>query len=177
MLSLLLLLLAPILVALGYALAIRSSPQVSAFESQERGLSRRAAFIPWGIAVFVALTSVSRGGGWSNLSTWFNYREWVLARWQMFDTLTFFEFVNIYNILPTTTAIAILWELRRGGSRLRQLVVVIGLCMPVFITDILIFQKKTLLLTFFLLAFTIFLFRLFSPASFSLQPRPLYSLV
>ena len=92
------------------------------------------------------MVSVARGGALENIRAWTDYRQWVLARWKLFDTLTFLEFANIYSFLPVATVLLLLRVLDSPHSRARRLLVAAGASLPVLVVDLLIFQKKTLLI-------------------------------
>ena len=159
LLNLILVFCAPAVVVLGYVVAMRKVR--IKFESrsrQETHIGPKGVLVPWTIVVFAAFLSVLRGGGLSNASTWLNGKEWIAARWQLFDTLGFFEFVNIYGFLPIVTTVAVLWAWQLEVSVARRLILA-GLCLPVLLVDVLIFQKKAFLITLILLAMAIFVYR------------------
>ena len=91
-----------------------------------------------------SLWSLSSGGAFSLLYTWSGYDDWVRARWTLFSSLSFFEFANIYMFLPTAAALVVLAIKPRGaldhGLRWLPTVLTLGV-------DLMIFQKKPLLLT------------------------------
>jgi hypothetical protein len=91
-----------------------------------------------------SLWSLRSGGAYSLLYTWSGYDDWVRARWALFSSLSFFEFANIYMFLPTAAALVVLATKPRNaldhGMRWLPTLLTVGV-------DLLIFQKKPLLLT------------------------------
>ncbi len=149
--NLLLVLVAPVLFVLGYELGIyrRASARTTPEPLQTSPL---VVILPWVLASVCAVISLARGGGFQNVGAWLDYRKWVFARWQLFDTLSFFEFANIYNVLPVATVLLLLWLSRRSVSGTRKTVLGILVALPVLMVDVLIFQKKTLLIAVILFA-------------------------
>lgn len=88
---------------------------------------------------FVVL-SLARAGAFQIAGAWLDYDKWVAGRWQLFSTLSFAEFVNVYVFMPTLTALAFIGYLRRRASLRRALLIVVpGLLLTLFL-----FQKKQL---------------------------------
>lgn len=153
--NILLLAVGPVLLIVGYELALRVHAEVvSAAPGQVRNPAL-GAVVPWLVSIASAFLSLSRGSAFSNLGAWRSYGDWVKARWQLFDTLGFLEFVNLYIIVPVTTAFVVLWILRRGGSWLRRSVLVIASMLPMIAADLLLYQKKTLLVSVILVALAV----------------------
>jgi hypothetical protein len=91
-----------------------------------------------------SLWSLRSGGAFSLLYTWSGYEDWVRARWMLFSSLSFFEFANIYMFLPTAAALVVL------AIKPRSALDHVARWLPTALTvgvDLLIFQKKPLLLT------------------------------
>lgn len=83
-----------------------------------------------------------RVGALTKLLSWFDYGHWVKARWELFSTLGFFSFVNIYLIAPVSAAWVVL-SVQATGTRRHM-----ARCLPIVIVLTLsfcLFQKKALL--------------------------------
>lgn len=74
----------------------------------------RVAIAVFALSASLALTSLVRAGAFSDLAAWLNYEAWINARWRLFASLSFFEFVNIYTITPLCAAWVLLST--RSGS-------------------------------------------------------------
>lgn len=59
-------------------------------------------------SVCLACWSLYRAGGLENFGGWLDYNAYVYGRWRLFDHLTFFEFVNLYTLLPLLAGYVIL---------------------------------------------------------------------
>lgn len=134
--------LAPLLLWFGYELAIRRTQRLSvdtrnAFGSEPL-VPAWVARVMFGASVAFGVGSLVRAGGLErSLVAWFDYNAYVYARWHLFDRLTFFEFVNLYTLLPLFGGYLFLTE---GGwlGRVASLAVVATLQYPLA-------QKKALL--------------------------------
>lgn len=71
------------------------------------------AFAVFALAALGAALSLLRAESVTDLFAWLNYQSWIDARWQLFQKLSFFEFVNIYTVVPITAA----WVALRFRSR------------------------------------------------------------
>ena len=89
-----------------------------------------------------------RAGTAANLTAWVDYGAWVQARWEIFSTLSFFNFVNIYSILPVSAAWLILSIQGDGWKALAKRLAPL---MIVVIVSLLLFQKKTLIASLILI--------------------------
>lgn len=141
---LLLLFVAPVLLVLGFVVAMRikvlpgASTLVRAITSDNLGGESPV----WGaMLLFVASASVGiydllRVGAFSKLGGWSDYGSMVEGRWALFSYWGYFSFVNIYVILPVLAAWAILsvrgTDLKALGAKLIPLMVVIVLTLPLF---------------------------------------------
>ena len=153
----------PILFALGFFAAMRTY-KPAAFPLLRKffgtGDQDVSAWIP--MLLFVTSASLGaydllRAGGAANLTAWVDYGAWVQARWEIFSTLSFFNFVNIYSILPVSAAWLILSIQGNGwkvlAKRLAPLVIVV-------IVSLLLFQKKTLIASLILIFGAVLLHKL-----------------
>lgn len=158
--SLILLIAAPALLVLGYEIALRTlSPPPGSISRLSDGQKWAGVVLPWAITSMAALASLARGGGFRNAAAWVDYRKWVLARWQLFDTLSFHEWANIYNFLPVATAALLLRILESPMPRPRRIFAASGVALPVVVVDLLIFQKKTFLMFVILTALAVLVYR------------------
>jgi hypothetical protein len=152
---------APIYLWLGYALARRvPGAGVRARALEVRGRSRLDTPPALSLAVFglcgvAACVSVGRAGAFGELSSWLSYGRFVAARQTLFAHLHFVEFVNIYMFLPFAAAWVLLTQRRAG---VRWLVVRwCPLAFTIFI-DLLLFQKKTAVVSLLIVGFAWFFF-------------------
>lgn len=145
--NLVLLIVAPAVLVVGYEIGVRTyrckRPSVAPMRSER---SWSPVVLLWAGATIVSVVSLARGGAFQNVAAWANYREWVLARWQLFDILNFFEFANIYNFLPVATTLLLLRVLESRLPVLRRILVALAVSVPAVMVSVMIFQKKALLL-------------------------------
>ncbi|MGI9301734.1 MAG: hypothetical protein ACR2RB_03365 [Gammaproteobacteria bacterium] len=103
------------------------------------------------LSILVAMISLYRGEAFANAGAWLDHDRWIAMRWQLFDRLSFFEFVNIYVLMPALSALVIV---HLGARRwvLSVAVVTIGLAL-----SLLLFQKKQVIvyLLFVAVAYTL----------------------
>ena len=67
-------------------------------------------------ALVVAGWSLHRAEALSFLGGWSNHRTYLHARWHLMARLTFFEFVNLYTVLPLAGAYLMLVQKRRWAT-------------------------------------------------------------
>jgi hypothetical protein len=154
---------APFCLCLGYALA-RRVPMDGRWSA---GLQTRVRsmhldppwwvpFVVFGISGAIAFVSLARAGGLSFVSAWLNYGSFISAREEIFSRVGFLEFVNIYIFLPFSAA-WVLITYRRSG--LRALIVRwLPLAWTEFI-DLLLFQKKSAVVSLLIVGFAWLFFR------------------
>lgn len=154
---------APALFAFGFVAALRIRLGGALF----RKIAGRSdwdapVWIPvlmFGAAASVGAYDLLRAGAFAKLSVWGDYGAWVEGRWALFSTLGYFNFVNLYLILPVSAAWVIL-SIPGGGwkalaARLIPLAVVIVL-------TLLLFQKKALIVSLIIIFGAVLLHRIFS---------------
>ncbi len=92
--------------------------------------------------------SIHRAGGFEALGTWGNYADLVETRWHLYATLSFFEFVNLYQLIPVAAIVALLVGMKyREWARIIGIIcAIIGVCVGVVI-----FQKKIVVTTMILM--------------------------
>lgn len=154
---------APALFAFGFVAALRIRLGGALFR-KIAGRSDWDAPVWIPVLMFVAAASVGaydllRAGAFAKLSVWGDYGAWVEGRWALFSTLGYFNFVNLYLILPVSAAWVIL-SIPGGGwkalaARLIPLAVVIVL-------TLLLFQKKALIVSLIIIFGAVLLHRIFS---------------
>jgi hypothetical protein len=157
-LDLILLLGAPLYVCLGYSLGLKVA---SAYIPGARRICKTLAHarldtpqwlpvVAFCVLAVIGMTSIVRAGSLRGLSSWFDYQRWVDARALTFRRMTFFEFVNIYLFVPVSAAWVVVTVKRRGIGgvviRWSPLVVTLGM-------DVLLFQKKTAVVSFLIVLF------------------------
>ncbi|MDC1311138.1 hypothetical protein N8Z26_01615 [Burkholderiales bacterium] len=160
-----LLLIAPALFAFGFVAAVRIRIGGALFR-KIGGISDWDA--PVWVPVLMCLAAASVGaydllrvGAFAKLSAWTDYEAWVAGRWALFSTLGYFNFVNLYLILPVSAAWVIL-SIKGGGwkalaARLIPLAVVMVL-------TLFLFQKKGLIVSLIIIFGAVLLHRVLSGA-------------
>lgn len=160
---------APVLLALGFVVATRikilpgASMSVRAITANNLGGESPA----WGpVLLFVASASVGiydllRVGAFAKLGAWSDYGSLVEGRWALFSYWGYFNFVNVYVILPVTAAWVILsvrgTDSKALGAKLIPLVVVIVLTLPLF-------QKRVMVTSLIIIFSAVLLHRVLSGA-------------
>jgi hypothetical protein len=135
----------PICLAIGYGLALpllrRWKPHLKL--STDLEFSPLIANALYYSFFFSAIHSLIAAGAFSRIYAWANYAEWVNARWNLFNNLSFFEFVNIYMWLPTLSVLVLLVK---SKSILAKVVRWIPMLLTIGL-DLLLYQKKPVILT------------------------------
>lgn len=116
------------------------------------------------VLMFVAAASIgaydlSRAGAFGKLSAWGDYGAWVEERWALFSSLGYFNFVNLYLILPVLAAWVIL-SIRGGGWK--ALVARVVTLAVVIVLTLSLFQKKALIVSLIIIFGAALLYRIFS---------------
>lgn len=141
---------APLIMSVAFfAVFLRFKKRSADFDPDQRDYDPP---FPAVVTFFVILSalgtySIHRGGGFEALGTWGNYADLVETRWRLYATLSFFEFVNLYQFIPVAAIVALLVGIKyRGWARIIGIVCVIaGVCV-----GIAIFQKKVVVTTMIL---------------------------
>lgn len=132
---------APIAMWVGYVLVhLILSPGVQPRPEQPHPpLPLWLPYAVFGVCAAVGVASIVRASSISSLGAWFDFSAWVNARWRTFGALSFFEFVNIYMLVPLTAAWVALEVSGPGAKRriLRWAPAVIAVCLAIPL-----FQKK-----------------------------------
>jgi hypothetical protein len=142
----LLLLVAPALLCVGYAIAM-AIPGRYLGAALFRPVVRRArldtpGLVPHVVFYILALLgvlSLRHAGSFSNLSSWFHYQSWIESRQRSFEVISFAGFVNLYLLVPAAAA----WVLvtSRGRSWQSQVARWLPFVIALGLT-LLLFQKK-----------------------------------
>jgi hypothetical protein len=153
--------LGPLLFWLGYELALVASRRLWKWELfteiEDKRSVERLSFILFAVSVTIAVFSLARGGAFSRLWVWSDYNAYVRARWHLFATLTFLEYVNLYTWLPLSAAFLLLCRRRWWMFGL-----VIGI---VTFLQLSLFLKKSLLTSLVLISCTLWAYWLSGGAS------------
>ena len=158
LLDLLLLLVAPLYLWIGYELALRLAPdRFPGIRAARTKLAAARLETPTWLPIVVFLVSIAggfaaiiRSGSAGNISSWFDYQTWVHARAQTFTGMSFAEFVNIYLFVPLAAAWIVVTL--RGPGFLRLVVRWLPLGLTLLL-DVLLFQKKTAVVSLLIVVF------------------------
>ncbi len=117
---------------------------------------------PWAVATFsvclaVGIWSLIRGGAFDELTAWVQFDRWIQARWRLFTQLSFFEFVNLYLFLPLAAGWLFV-EAQYRGAWSRGLATLAAVMM--LAVEMLLFQKKSVIVSLLLLMGIIMLWRI-----------------
>jgi hypothetical protein len=151
LITLLLLHAGPLLVWIGYELLMRYLPARRLSPGDEHGTPPWLPRLVFGMSVAAALLSLARAEGWRSVTAWADYNSYVHARLRMFDELTFFEFVNLYTLLPLSAGYLMLTDGRRRVAA-GALAAVLGLQYPLA-------QRKVMLVSVLFIACAVYLYR------------------
>lgn len=157
--DLLLTLVSPALLFLGYRAGLKSHVPGRAGTAPRTPLSHGLAWGVWTASFAAALYSLSRAGAFGHISAWFNYKEWIDARFLVFQTLGFLEFVNVYVFLPALTCLLVVLTWRRSDRAGKSIVRAGALCAPLLLVDALLFQKRYVVTSLLLVVFAFVLAR------------------
>jgi hypothetical protein len=149
--TLLLLHAAPLLVWLGYELVMRCLPPRRLRRADEHATPSWLPRMAFAMSVAAALVSLARAEGWRSLMAWADYNSYVHARLRIFDELTFFEFVNLYTLLPLSAGYLMLTDDRRRVAA-GALMIVLALQYPLA-------QRKVMLVSVLFIACAAYLYR------------------
>lgn len=148
--NLLLLVVSPLLVAAGYEVALRSlreTPRLPSDASADATPNSALVVAAWALSCAGGFVSLARAGAFGRIDAWTNYRAWVFARWHLFDALSMWEFVNIYILVPVATSLLVMRCSRTGARTLRRAALLLAVVAPMILIDVLVFQKKTLIVS------------------------------
>lgn len=146
----------PLVMWLGYETALRKR-KWSTINSILRDTNSFQILGSFYILSFIfALYVLIKANSFSNLQAWVDYNKWIHARMELFSSISFFGFVNIYSILPLSVAYLVLstWSYR-GKFRVPFFFVFIGTFLA---SQILIFQKKSLLSNLIFLCLSLYVY-------------------
>lgn len=147
---LLLFLVGPALFAMSYAFVVSGKPEGRKvrFSIPSESVFPLYPVFVFVLTAFTAASGLASAGAFSSIAAWVDYGQWVRARMQVFSNLGYFEFVNIYIVLPMAAA----WVLLNSSGN-RRWVRILG-WIPVLVTFCLtffLFQKKAIVVALFLI--------------------------
>ncbi len=103
----------PLLLWLGFEAGLRIARRLAARPSPApEPASRPVGLLLFLAAAAVACWSLARAGGLFGYEAWLTRDAFLAARWELFERLTFFEFVNLYTVLPLLGGYVILSQRR-----------------------------------------------------------------
>lgn len=142
---LLILLGSPIFLFLGYSFTIflLKKLRVHLTISSDLSLPAWMAHLIFYCFFFFAVNSLMKSSAFSGLGSWGSYSQWINLRVSIFNSLSFFEFTNIYRWLPCLSALVILMPVKTRMEAIAR-------WFPIFLTiiiDFCMYQKIPLLLT------------------------------
>jgi hypothetical protein len=155
--------LGPLCIWLGYRFALRLAPPT---RGQSTGVARRQISGPrivFAFAVLAACVSFTRTHTWGAFGSWLDYNAYIHARIHLFDELTFFEFVNLYALLPVAAAYLCLTERRRLYAA-----VAVGMTLALQTG---LAQRRVLLVTVIFIGAAIYLYRFAGSRPRAVAPR------
>lgn len=150
--NLLLAFVAPVLLFIGYHLGLKRVKPREPQAQQTPTLTAITIGVPWLATIAVAVASLFRAQAHKHALSWLNYRDWIQARLALFQQLDFFEFANMYVFLPVLTALLVLHFRQRTARVLSRTIICVGFCLPLVLVDLLLFQKRYVLISLILLS-------------------------
>lgn len=155
---------APTIQAIGFFAGVKV--RISAALPLLRKIAGRSDHtIPFWVSMlfFAGTTSVGiydllRAGAFAKLLVWSDYGVWVEARWALFSTLGFFNFTNLYLMLPISAACLIL---RIRGSDWKALLKRLVPLSIVIVLSLFLFQKKALISSIIIIFGAVFFYKVF----------------
>ncbi|MCA3176068.1 MAG: hypothetical protein ING36_11120 [Burkholderiales bacterium] len=153
---------APFLFTLGFfvAMQVRIS---AAFPLLRKIVGRSDHAVPAWMPMLLFVTAAGVGGYdllraavFAKLMVWGDYGAWVEARWALFSTLGYFNFVNLYLILPVSAAWLILGIQGNGWKTLAKRLIPLAI---VIVFNLFLFQKKALIVSLVIILGAVFLHR------------------
>jgi hypothetical protein len=149
--ALLLLHAGPLLVCIGYELMTRLVPKRRLAYADGSGTPPWLPRFVFLAIIAAAVVSLVRAEAWRGFLAWADYNSYVHARLRIFDELTFFEFVNVYTLVPLSAGYLVLTDGRRRVAA-GAVAVVLALQYPLA-------QRKVMLISVLLIACAVYLYR------------------
>lgn len=151
---------APFLFTLGFSVAMQVRIS-AAFPLLRKIVGRSDHAVPAWMPMLLFVTAAGvggydllRAGAFAKLMVWGDYGAWVEARWALFSTLGYFNFVNLYLILPVSAAWLILSIHGNGWKALAKRLIPLAI---VVVLTLLLFQKKALIVSLIIILGAVFL--------------------
>lgn len=110
----------------------------------------RTAFV---VSLIIAIYSLAKSGSLNMLTSWLDYNAWIHARQNLFQKMGFFEFVNIYMLIPVLGGLFVL-SYKRHSRR----IMTTGVILIIIIINLLIFQKKGMVVSLFVFGTCMYLY-------------------
>ena len=150
--NVLLLVVAPLALTAGYILGSRiPSRRLDAEPPRER--RDPAWWLPpltFATLAAVALVSLMRAGAFGRSATWLDFGTWVQARSANFEQIGFFEFVNLYLLVPLAAA----WVFVSGPIATPRQVLLRSIPIPIALAlSLFLFSRKAVVTTLLILLF------------------------
>jgi len=138
----------PVLFAAGYwasTILLRSASLTLHFDIK---ITHRGCIFLFLALIGTALLSLARGGAFEHLSAWTSFSQFLGSRNQLFDAISFPEFVNIYSLVPTVAALTLITS---RSQSLRERAVHSIPAMLAVALQLLLFQKMPALMAIVLM--------------------------
>ncbi|MFC4303466.1 hypothetical protein [Cohnella boryungensis] len=138
----------PAVMWIGYEIYIyikyRKSEDGQATRISDIRLSSKFTLALFLISLLLSVVSIIRSGVALSISNWLDYNAFIQARYKLFETLNFFEFVNIYTILPVAASLLIIYIVESKPLFKRMLYSLL-IIISIVCVNIFIYQKKPLM--------------------------------
>lgn len=152
----------PILIALSYSLGIRIKSiflQSIVINQCNSRVAMHFSVLVFLVVAGVGIWELIRAGSFDKLWVWFDYGAWIQARYELFSTLGFFNFVNFYLIIPLA-ALCVIFHVQ--GSRLRYRILKCVVILVPLILTIFLFQKRPFIFALLMILSAILLRKILS---------------
>lgn len=154
-----LLLVAPALMGIGYAVTTSNSflSHLQRLPALNLGKSDIHAGVVWGafsISVFFSAYALYQGEALAKISGWRDYASYVASRWELISSFGYFDFVNIYIFLPLLSV----WVLLLVLNKAQRVPIFFLVTSFVLLCNFLLFQKKPLIAALIIMASAMYLY-------------------
>jgi hypothetical protein len=151
--NVLLLVVAPLALTAGYLLGSRLPSRILNVGSRQD--SREPVWwlpaLTFSVLAAVGLISLIRAGAFGRIGSWLDFGTWVQARSANFERISFFEFVNLYLLLPLAAA----WVLVSGRLAAPRRVLFRWVPVPIALAlSLFLFSRKAVLTAVLILLFS-----------------------
>ena len=150
--NVLLLVVAPLALTAGYILGSRLPSRVLDAEPP-RERREPVWWLPpltFSVLAAVALVSLVRAGAFGRTASWIDFGTWVQARSANFERISFFEFVNLYLLVPLAAA----WVLVSGQVGTPRQVLLRAIPVPIALAlSLFLFSRKAVVTALLIVLF------------------------